>query len=222
MTHDDAQRLIRYVTVIARGLFVLAAVFGLTTLIGAYLVDSLPTTFRATAQIEIVPPSSAPSTAADNFVDPADLNAEIKTLTAPDTLMTVINNLDLDKIWAERVFKIEGRLPRDQALAYLQKNLAVVLKRDTSIIAIQASSSQPVEAAQIANELTDVFRQGKRDVPEDVRILTRAKAPLYASWPNRRHLLIVVYTLATLLCIGVASSVEVVFLLLRAAERPEG
>jgi capsular polysaccharide biosynthesis protein len=54
-----------------------------------------------------------------------------------------------------------------------------------------------------------------------VRLLSRAEPPAPTSRPNRHFEMMLTLTVAILLSLGFACSVEVVFLLLRAAKRPE-
>ena len=65
---------------------------------------------------------------AEKGFDPTSFQAEFEVLQSPDVLLPIINDLQLDKIWAQRLYKgsLDKMHPLD-ALTYMKSN---VLKLD--------------------------------------------------------------------------------------------
>jgi uncharacterized protein involved in exopolysaccharide biosynthesis len=156
--------------VLLRWLGITFVVFAITLWAGKYLIENvLPKTYAATAQIEISRRMEARSLS--GLVETAEPQAEILILQSNDVLYPVIQNLGLDKTWAKRVYKFnKDQLPPQVALDYMRKILKIEQVRDPTIIKITASSDDPQEAADIANELADEYKT-KRDRDEDERII---------------------------------------------------
>ena len=98
-------------------------------------------------------------------------------------------------------------------------------KQELSELQIYHAAQRDLERQKA---LLDAFTLHLRQVSDDaaltessVRIVSRAEAPAPTSRPNRHFQMMVNLVVAILLSLGVASSVEVVFLLLRAAKRSD-
>jgi uncharacterized protein involved in exopolysaccharide biosynthesis len=156
--------------IVARWVTVAFIVFTLTVLGGAYLtLQVLPKVYTATAEIQVkmsaleIPSAAAPS----GTQQPLPQDFIIQIIASPDVLLPVINDLNLEQIWAKRLGK-SSKLPPLEALAYLQKRLKLEGVRGTNIIKITISSELPEEAANIANAIADRYKT-MRDVQEDQR-----------------------------------------------------
>ena len=157
----------RYLTVTLRWLLIILVVFVLTFLSGVYITNHLlPKVYTATAQIEIRPNGVVWPI---HLLDQRDFQAEFEIMQSPDVLLPVINDLGLDKAWAQRADKSDSdALPPQDALAHMNKLLKLDSIRGTNIVWITASSDVPKEAADIANAIADRYKI-LRDVQEDDR-----------------------------------------------------
>lgn len=165
-----------YFKVIRNRLWVIFTIFVLTVATGEYITEwVLAKVYAATAQIQIQPEGEhsvggIDNTPADKPFDPTAFQAEFEVLKSPDVLLPIINDLQLDKIWAKRIYKgsLDKMHPLD-ALNYMNNSVLVLdLKRGTNIVSITASSEVPKEAADIANAVADRYKT-MRDVQEDQR-----------------------------------------------------
>ena len=94
---------------------------------------------------------------------PYFLLTEYEVIQARPILLEVIRNLNLEKVWGERLTEDGSSIPEDLAHKLLKKNLVVSQFRNTSLIAVRAGSESPTEAALIANEIADVYREHRRN-----------------------------------------------------------
>jgi succinoglycan biosynthesis transport protein ExoP len=164
-----------YFKIIRNRLWVIFTIFTLTVLSGYYVTNEvLPKVYTATAQIEIRPHgvvelSGLENTHTDAGFDPTAFQAEFTIMQSPDVLLPIIKDLQLDKIWAKRVYKsgLEA-LPDQDALAYMKKILTLDFVRNTDIINITISSEVPSECSDVANALADRYKT-MRDIEEEER-----------------------------------------------------
>jgi len=92
--------------------------------------------------------------------DPVFFQAEVEVIQSKKILYPVIEKLQLDKIWAERIYKLPQPLRIDQTYAILLgRGLDVSFKRGSNLIEIKGTSDVPQEAAAIANTVADVYLQ---------------------------------------------------------------
>jgi capsular exopolysaccharide synthesis family protein len=164
-----------YFKVIRNRLWVIFTIFVLTVATGEYVTEwVLPKVYTASAEIQLHPAGehsvvTIDNAPADKGFDPTAFQAEFEILQSPDMLQPIINDLQLDKIWAQRLYKgkLEKMQPLD-ALAYMNSILRLDLKRGTNIIQITVSSEVAQEAADIANAVADRYKT-VRQVSEDQR-----------------------------------------------------
>ena len=90
--------------------------------------------------------------------NPFFLRTQEKIIKSNPVLYTVINNLNLTYLWGEEVNEDSKPLPMDKALDRLIGSIRVEQDRDTSIINILVIQDDPEEAAMIANEIADVYK----------------------------------------------------------------
>jgi capsular exopolysaccharide synthesis family protein len=72
----------------------------------------------------------------------------------------VIRRLNLQSEWG----KDDEKLPRDVAYKILKNSLSVFQQRDTTLIVISAKRDNPNEAAKIANEVAEVYRDSRLEI----------------------------------------------------------
>jgi succinoglycan biosynthesis transport protein ExoP len=164
-----------YFKIIRNRLWVIFTIFTLTVISGYYVTNEvLPKVYTASAQLQIRPrgvvsvPSLSSSKTEAGF-DPIAFQAEFEIMKSSDVLLPIITDLQLDKIWAKRVYKsgLEALPPQD-ALAYMNNILKLDFMRGTNIINITVSSEVPKECADVANAVADRYKT-MRDVEEDQR-----------------------------------------------------
>ncbi|MCE0523187.1 MAG: polysaccharide biosynthesis tyrosine autokinase [Methylacidiphilales bacterium] len=151
-------------------------IFALTMVSGVYVTNEvLPKIYTATAQVRInathvldvqgLGQIGSP----DKIIDPITFSTEYEIMKSPEVLEPIIKNLQLDKVWAKRVFKTNlDSIPMQDALAYMDKILKLDYTHGTSIIDITASSEVPKECADIANAVAIGYKH-KRDDEENLK-----------------------------------------------------
>ncbi len=146
------------------------SIFVLTILGGAYITyQLLPKIYTATAQIQVLPRELPNQDKPYLSFDPITLHTEFEIMQSPLILRPIIKDLNLDKIWAKRVYHSRlDALPPQDALGYMSQILRLDNVRGTNIIEIAVSSQEPKEAAEIANAVADRYK-ATRDIQEDQR-----------------------------------------------------
>lgn len=164
-----------YFKIIRNRLWVIFTIFALTVLSGYYVTNYvLPKIYTTTAQIQINPAhvvdvASLTSAKTDAVIDSNTFQSEFQIMQSPDVLKPIISDLQLDKIWAKRVYKSSlEQLPMQDALGYMTQILHLDFQRGTNIIQITVASEVPKECADIANAVADRYK-AKRDIEEDQR-----------------------------------------------------
>jgi capsular exopolysaccharide synthesis family protein len=92
--------------------------------------------------------------------DPYFLRTQFEIIQSKPILYEVINRLNLQEIWGKNGEKIQ----KDLAYKILLSSLDVSQYRDTNLISLTAKRQDPKEAARIANELADVYRDIRLDL----------------------------------------------------------
>jgi capsular exopolysaccharide synthesis family protein len=92
--------------------------------------------------------------------NPYFLRTQFEILTSKPILYEVVNRLDLQQEWG----KGGEKLPREVALKILQNSVDVFQQRDTSLIVVSVKQDNPDVAADIANELAEVYRDSRLDL----------------------------------------------------------
>jgi len=164
-----------YFKVIRNRLWVIFTIFVLTVATGEYVTEwVLPKVYSASAEIQIHPSgehsvSGIGNAPEERGFDATAFQAEFEILQSSQILLPIINDLQLDRIWAKRLYKgaMEKMHPLD-ALGYMNSILHLDLKRGTNIVQISASSEVPSEAAEIANAVADRYKT-MRQVEQDQR-----------------------------------------------------
>jgi uncharacterized protein involved in exopolysaccharide biosynthesis len=123
----------------------------------------LPKIYRSHARISVVEdaPEINPFSDQEQYAayNPYFLRTQFETIQSPPVLNEVINRLNLQQEWGR-----DGeQIPREIALKILQNSVQVFQMRDTSLIVISVRRTDPDEAADIANELAETFRDYRLD-----------------------------------------------------------
>jgi len=144
---------------------IVLAVLFLVVITGAAYTFTLPKIYAAQSRIavnndnvEIDPFNSAMS--GQRVYDPFFLRTQFEIIQSKPILYEVINRLNLQEVWGKKGEKI----PKEVAYKILRSSLEVSQYRDTSLISLTAKREDPKEAARIANELADVYRDARLDL----------------------------------------------------------
>jgi uncharacterized protein involved in exopolysaccharide biosynthesis len=223
VTVPTPTRMIRFVFVSLRWLFVTAAVFALVVLGGLCLINQvLPKVYIASVSLQLPPGSN---------LQPVALQSELEnTMMSPDFLLSVVRDLDLEKEWAKRIYKLDGdQLPDVDALTHIEKLVKIDFSPGTNVVKITAASDISQESADIANAMADRYKtlrdlEAERSLvvglpPIPVRIFSHAEPPKEPIKPDKSFDFIVTLIVAGFLSVMTASFVEIVFLFLRAGDR---
>ncbi|MFC1467224.1 GumC family protein [Verrucomicrobiota bacterium] len=146
---------------------IILAVALLVAIAGTVYTLTLPNMFRSMALIKVnverldVDPFGQQMPG--NVYDPYFLRTQFNIIQSRPIAEKVIERLNLQEVWGKRGEK----LPIEGAILLMRKSLSVNQHRDTSLVAISAESKDPDEAARIANEVADVYKQVRLDVKQD-------------------------------------------------------
>ncbi len=165
-----------YFKIIRNRLWVIFTIFTLTVLSGWYVTNEvLPKVYQATSQIQIRPRAitdiapMGPDGRTEGGLDSMQFQAEFQIMQSADVLLPIITDLQLDKIWAKRVFNSGlDALPPQDALGFMVSHLNLSAGKGSSIINITFSSEVAKECADVANAVADRYKT-MRDVEEDQR-----------------------------------------------------
>jgi succinoglycan biosynthesis transport protein ExoP len=164
-----------YFKILRSRLWVIFTIFALTVGSAYYVITQvLPKIYQATAQVQIKPRgeeavSSFDGAGTDRPFDPYIFQSEFEKMKAPDVLQPIINQLGLEKKWAQLLSKGKlDHLTSQEALNYMKGILTIELKKGTELIEITAESQDPKEAADIANGVANGYKD-KRDADEASR-----------------------------------------------------
>ena len=137
------------------------AVVLLVVLTGMMYTFTLPKIYMATARISVREDAMDVDVFERQFTsayNPYFLKTQFEIIQSKPILYEVIQNLGLMQRWASEYGAEGGSLSKEDAYALLRRSLRVVPYRDTSLIDLQAYREDRVEAARIANEVAQVYR----------------------------------------------------------------
>ncbi len=92
--------------------------------------------------------------------NPYFLRTQFEILQSKPIIYEVVNRLNLQEEWGRGGEK----LPREVAYKILKNSISVFQQRDTSLIVISVNRDNPDEAADIANELAEVYHDSRLDL----------------------------------------------------------
>lgn len=141
---------------------IILAVVLLVVLTGLFYTLTMPKIYMANARISVredmldIPVFERQYLTSYN---PFFLKTQYEIIQSRPILYQVIQNLDLQQKWAAKYGAEGGVLRREDAYMILSKSVRVNQYRDTSLIDIQVYSEDREEAARIANEIANVYRE---------------------------------------------------------------
>jgi capsular exopolysaccharide synthesis family protein len=146
---------------------IILAVALLVIVAGVAYTLTLPKMFRSSALIKV----NAEQVDMDPFsgqmlgsgYDPYFLRTQFTIIQSRPIAERVVERLNLQKVWG----KGGQDLPLEAAINVLRRSLSVNQSRDTSLVSISASSKTPDEAARIANEVAEAYKQMRLDVKQE-------------------------------------------------------
>ncbi len=136
--------------------------FALTMAVGIYLTDRvLPKSNKATATIQLHSGNLGVVIGAE--LNPAPFDSSFakdrELLASPPILLPVMEHLHLAQSWSRLEPRLQGEpLTQDMALKHLQGQVRFEVVRGTNLILISVRSTDPQEAADIANQIAEVFK----------------------------------------------------------------
>ncbi|MEI8205748.1 MAG: polysaccharide biosynthesis tyrosine autokinase [Kiritimatiellales bacterium] len=145
---------------------IVLAVLFLVVITGAAYTFTLPKIYAAQSRIEVnndsvdIDPFNPSPMGGTRGYDPYFLRTQFEIIQSKPILYEVINRLNLQEVWGKKAEKI----PKEVAYKILRSSLDVSQYRDTSLISLTARREDPKEAARIANELADVYRDARLDL----------------------------------------------------------
>lgn len=237
MTEHTKNRAIRYATVLTRWCAVATLVFVATMTAGVYVTNHfLAKIYSATASVQLhATGETARVYSGWGISSPQSraIEAELESIESPEILRAVISDLSLDKTWAERIFNRSDPLSTEEAQHYLESHLRLNFRHDSNVVEITALSDDPKEAAQIANEVVEMYKvthdprasaaaapfaqDSESVVPAGgIKITSQAEVPFEPTAPNKRFCYGIAAALGGLLCVMIASSIEICLLIARA------
>lgn len=93
-----------------------------------------------------------------SIYNPVFLKTQYEVIKSRNVLKKVVENLNLGKIWGERLGAASGELDPESSYKYLFGKLKVKPFRDTALIVIEIYDESPESAADIANAVAQVYR----------------------------------------------------------------
>ncbi len=144
---------------------IVLAVAILVVLTGTVYTLMLPNIYASSSRISVSEdaPAINPFAANESYYssyNPFFLRTQFEILQSKPILYEVINRLNLQSDWGNGGEK----LPRDVTFKILKNSISVFQQRDTSLIVISAKRDDPYEAAKIANEIAEVYRDSRLDI----------------------------------------------------------
>lgn len=142
---------------------IILIVMVMLVIVGAVVTNLMDKKYKATCRIRVFEDSQNmqifnPSNMSGSSYNPYFLLTELEILRSELVLGNVIKNLNLTKAWGEEFEVPGGELPYRKTVEILKNRIQVQQQRNTNNIDIIAVSSDPGEAARIANEIAKVYR----------------------------------------------------------------
>ena len=143
---------------------IVLAVAILVVITGTVYTLLLPNIFQSSVRIRVSEddPQINPFAAQQSYYayNPYFLRDQFEIIQSKPIFTSVINRLNLQEEWSDT----EEKVPRETALKILANSLSVIQQRDTSLIMIVVRRDDPDEAARIANEIAEVYRDSRLDI----------------------------------------------------------
>ncbi|HEY5653949.1 MAG TPA: polysaccharide biosynthesis tyrosine autokinase [Pontiella sp.] len=166
MQQSNTLHFLDYWRVIRSRKEIVLAVAILVVVTGTVYTLLLPNVYASSVRISVsedvpeINPFSGPQTYYSSAYNPYFLRTQFEILTSKPILYEVINRLNLQSEWG----KGGQKLTKEVALKVLRNSVNVFQQRDTSLIVINVKRDDANEAAIIANELAEVYRDSRIDL----------------------------------------------------------
>ena len=160
-SQETKQHFLDYWRVIRSRKEVILAVTLLIVITGTAYTFTLPKMYMADARISVREDELDIDVFERQVIhgyNPFFIRTQYEIIQSRQVLHQVINNLNLQQAWGEKMNDDKSALSKEQAYMILSKGVKVEQYRDTSLIAIQVFREDNEEAAQIANEVAAVYR----------------------------------------------------------------
>ena len=144
---------------------IVLAVAILVVLTGTVYTLMLPNIYASSVRISVsedapeINPFGGPQSYFQSY-NPYFLRTQFEIIQSKPILYEVVNRLNLQQEWG----KGGEKLPREVAYKILKNSISVFQQRDTSLIVISVKRDDPEEAADIGNELAEVYRDSRLDL----------------------------------------------------------
>ena len=145
---------------------IVLAVLFLVVITGTAYTFTLPNIYAAQSRIAVnndtvdIDPFNQSPVGGTRGYDPYFLRTQFEVIQSKPILYEVINRLNLQEVWGEK----DEKISKEVAYKILRSSLDVNQYRDTSLISLTVQRKDPKEAARIANELADVYRDARLDM----------------------------------------------------------
>jgi polysaccharide biosynthesis transport protein len=185
-TKETTLHFLDYWRVIRSRKEIVLAVLLLVVITGTAYTFTLPKIYAAQARIEVnqgtpdIDPFNPAGSGLRGY-DPYFLRTQYEIIQSKPILYEVINRLNLQEVWS----RDEEKLPKEIAYKILRSSLDVSQYRDTNLIALTARREDPQEAARVANELAEVYRDVRID--QKYQEMTRAMDALSRELEKQRE-----------------------------------
>ncbi|HYG22766.1 MAG TPA: polysaccharide biosynthesis tyrosine autokinase [Verrucomicrobiae bacterium] len=145
---------------------VILAVFLLVVITATVVTYILPETFSGTARMKVTndsPDAGSFEQYSQKGYDPYFIQTEFEVIQSELILGRVIDKLKLNEKWGEK-YASGQPLKRSETLEIFKKSIRLTPVRNASLIEVEVFSDKPDEAAQIANEIVDTYKQHRLEV----------------------------------------------------------
>lgn len=150
---------------------IILIVMVLVVITGVIATNLMDKRYKSTCSIQVFQDSQnmqvfKMSNMSGNNYNPYFLLTELEILRSESVLGKVIENLNLKQSFANE-FEVEpAAITNEQALLILKNRVSIEQQRNTSNINITATSPDRIQAAQIANEIAEVY--GRQRIEQSV------------------------------------------------------
>jgi capsular exopolysaccharide family len=149
---------------------VILAVFLLVVITATVVTYILPETYSGTARMKVTsdsPDAQGFEQYAAKSYDPYFIQTEFEVIQSQLILGKVINKLKLNEKWGK---KYAGGQPlkSSESLELLKKSIRLTPVRNASLIEVEVYSDNKDEAADIANEIVETYKQHRLQVNQEL------------------------------------------------------
>ena len=164
---DNSLHFLDYWRVIRSRKEIILAVALLVVLTGAGVTFILPRIFMSQCVVSVKQDVTDIDVFERQMVpgyNPFFLRTQYETIKSRPILYEVIRNLNLNEVWGKEMGEDGKPLRKEQTILILENSISIEQFRDTTLIAIKSFREDPVEAARIANEIAQVYKDNRLSV----------------------------------------------------------